>query len=294
MSNDRESGWLDRLLACIGLVKRSRFALVKQHRAVVIGERNALRDQQGGCRRDLAKEKAAHQATKDQSRALISNLRDQVDGLETNTLVQREQNKLHEKTIFELNRLATTDPLTGLANRRGLHAFADGAINLISHQLKASGERRQPTVCAIVFDLDRFKLVNDMLDHQAGDNILCIVAQHATQHFPRPSDIVTRLGGDEFVVLMPNADQSVVQRKAERFRASLEGDIRLRFIENEPGVTASIGISRIFISWDSKPQEVLQDLLRKADRALLVAKQNGRNTICLSEDITRWGGLNEE
>lgn len=167
----------------------------------------------------------------------------------------------------ELAERATHDPLTGLANRVLLR-------ERLEHALKRLG--RKPCSVAVLFcDLDRFKEVNDRLGHDAGDQLLVSMAA-TMQACLRTEDTLARLGGDEFAVLMETPDgitcQDASERAgivAERLIATCQTPTLLR--GEEVAVSASIGV--VTCKAGQTPEEVL----RQADLAMYLAKQNGRN-----------------
>ncbi|MEL6238312.1 MAG: GGDEF domain-containing protein [Pseudomonadota bacterium] len=164
----------------------------------------------------------------------------------------------------EARHLAETDPLTGLANRRRVMSVLDGLI------LKARDESL-PLVL-ILFDIDRFKQVNDTFGHLEGDKVLQRVAQLA-QSQAREMDLVGRVGGEEFVWIAPRTNQVSAEQVADRLRQS----IALRSAVGEvPGVTISIGLAQL------RPSDSSLTLFARADEALYSAKQAGRNAVKLA------------
>lgn len=163
----------------------------------------------------------------------------------------------------EIERLATTDALTGLANRR--HFFAQA-------RLTASGARQrgQPLAIALI-DLDHFKLVNDTYGHQAGDLVLQLVAQ-TCRECVRSGDLVGRYGGEELALLMPNTDSAGGGHVAERIREAI-ASLRIKYGDDEISVTASFGIATDHESSD------IDLTLARADAALYAAKEAGRNRV---------------
>lgn len=157
----------------------------------------------------------------------------------------------------ELRRLAETDPLTGLLNRRALHETAAAAC-------RALRDRGLP-VAVIAFDLDGFKRLNDTHGHAAGDRALREMAEAARADI-RAEDLIGRIGGDEFAIVLPRADAEGALRLAERLRRSLES-LPLPY-----PVTASFGVAA-----STDPEESFVETLARADCALYVAKQGGRN-----------------
>ena len=162
-----------------------------------------------------------------------------------------------------IERLAMTDDLTGLANRRAFLAAAERAIAQID------SVARSPTL--LIVDLDHFKRVNDAYGHRAGDQALQAAA-HALARSVRDIDFVGRLGGEEFVVLLAAADEETARRAAESARAAIAAT-RVTTPSGEIAVTASIGCTPL-VAEDS-----VSAALQRADEALYAAKRAGRNQI---------------
>ncbi|WP_085585025.1 diguanylate cyclase domain-containing protein [Thalassospira mesophila] len=163
----------------------------------------------------------------------------------------------------QIRQMALTDPLTGLANR---HLFNDRLAQAIR-----LSERINQNVALLLLDLDWFKQVNDTYGHPVGDKLLIEIANFLRSRF-RDADVVARLGGDEFAILLPAmGNPEEAQIPAARIIQEIG---RPRMIDgNEITVGASIGISYC------KGCECDADnLYRKADRALYLAKKGGRNT----------------
>lgn len=167
---------------------------------------------------------------------------------------------------LELRRLATTDGLTGISTRR---AFKDDAGKYV-----ALARRHRSQLSAIVFDIDRFKAVNDTYGHAAGDAVLKAVTEVVGKQL-RLSDLLGRLGGEEFAVILPDTDAAGAMAVAEKLRHSI---LALMFPGSRPPmrVSASFGIATLDPGSDD-----LDSLLVKADEALYEAKGAGRN-ICLA------------
>ena len=168
----------------------------------------------------------------------------------------------------ELERLATTDPLTGLANRRELDRRAEQALAAAPD---AEGQR---VVGLLLLDLDGFKPVNDTLGHLAGDELLVVVSRRLAG-VVRKDDVVARVGGDEFVVLMPDlGSASEAADLADRVVHLLDDPVSLPAFSPEPvRVTASVGVSVASAGAGAS----LRSLLREADRRLYSAKRQGGN-----------------
>ena len=184
----------------------------------------------------------------------------------------------HEKVMqHQLEDLARTDPLTGLANRR---SFEEEAERLIDHVARyGSG------AALLMLDLDGFKAVNDTLGHQAGDEVLFCVAERLRSRL-RTSDIVARLGGDEFVILLPEATPSDASRIAGELLEQLTACGR-RWSEAELPISASMGVA----SFEGGSAERLADLVRRADALMYEAKRAGGGRCYLDRPVPVRGPL---
>ncbi len=163
-----------------------------------------------------------------------------------------------------IERMAQTDPLTQVLNRRGLELLGGEALR------KSYAQGR--SVAVIMLDLDWFKHVNDTLGHVAGDELLRDVAA-LCQGSLRDGDVFARYGGEEFVVIAPNTGEREAQLLAERLRQAIEAE-RFAATRGEP-VTASFGVV-------SSSRGSLEMLLKRADEALYAAKNGGRNQVVLA------------
>ncbi len=192
-----------------------------------------------------------------QSAARIGTLHNTV--LRTVNVLRRDNQRLQE--------LATTDPLTGLGNRRFMQAHLE---SLLSETTARGGV----TTCAIV-DIDHFKLINDRFGHPVGDEVLCGFAQRLLWAV-RPTDMVARIGGEEFAILTHHPDPAKFTPLIfERIRRSISQNPIISSEGNIP-ITASIGVASH--SNNDEPMTP-DDLIKKADHCLYQAKQQGRNRI---------------
>jgi diguanylate cyclase (GGDEF)-like protein len=165
----------------------------------------------------------------------------------------------------KLEELATTDPLTGLRNRRRF----DSEIDLEWRR----AARSETPVAVLMIDADRFKAYNDTYGHQAGDQVLVGIAICISDSVRRPGDCPTRYGGEEFAVLLPGLSAIEAFTVAEIIRLKVEQ------WSQEPGVTTvSIGVASMTPTATSN----WPDLIEAADRALYAAKANGRNQSVLA------------
>jgi diguanylate cyclase (GGDEF)-like protein len=169
-----------------------------------------------------------------------------------------------ERMRSELHRVATTDALTGLPNRR---TISERAVQRFV-QAKALA---QPFSVAVI-DIDHFKRINDRYGHDAGDHVLQRVANTLSEHV-RGKQFVGRQGGEEFVALLEDANAQDAASAAERLRAAIAAATKPSEKHVEP-VTASIGVATI-----DEDDVSFDDLLRRADRALYAAKNAGRNCV---------------
>jgi diguanylate cyclase (GGDEF)-like protein/PAS domain S-box-containing protein len=173
----------------------------------------------------------------------------------------------HRRTLEdELKRLATTDPLTGVLNRRSFEG-------LFSRALQRSIRHKVP-MCLAMLDLDHFKRVNDLHGHQAGDEALRQFSQYCERE-ARGTDVFARIGGEEFVLLLtdtPVAGALTILQRLFRGVATL----RLEGSNGYFSIELSAGLAE-YVEGDT-----LESLLQRADRALYNAKEEGRNRISTS------------
>lgn len=169
----------------------------------------------------------------------------------------------------KLQRLARTDPLTGLANRRYFFELADRSRNQCA--------RYHRSYALMMLDIDHFKSVNDTYGHDIGDVVLKATADEMNQLL-RDIDILGRLGGEEFAIAMPETTLSSALNIAERIRSSIEQNA-LQTGQGEVRFTISIGIAEL-----SEANESNEQLLKQADKLLYRAKQNGRNRVEISNN----------
>jgi diguanylate cyclase (GGDEF)-like protein len=166
--------------------------------------------------------------------------------------------------------LATTDPLTGLYNRRHFNALAEDEIGRVL--------RYERPLSIMIFDIDFFKQVNDTFGHTCGDRVLKGVAD-ITREILRGTDFPARYGGEEFIVLLSETPVSGAAFVAEKLRKRIE-DKTLPGENGIPPVTASFGVSDHLEVPDSKPLDiVLSEFIRTADLAMYASKNAGRNRV---------------
>jgi diguanylate cyclase (GGDEF)-like protein len=168
----------------------------------------------------------------------------------------------------ELRRLAATDVLTGLANRREFMARG------VEEILRA--RRYNSHVCVLMMDIDHFKKVNDTCGHAVGDEVIRQVATIA-RDVCRVVDVVGRIGGEEFAVLLPQTDREGGLILAERLRETVAG----RTVSHAGGQILRVSIS-IGLAEMTREDDDLSHLLASADAALYEAKQLGRNRVRLA------------
>jgi two-component system, cell cycle response regulator len=164
--------------------------------------------------------------------------------------------------LFQARRAASTDGLTGVANRRTFDAELQA--------LAASWWSRHQPYALVLVDVDHFKSVNDRLGHQAGDEVLQVVAR-VLDGAARPGDVTARYGGEEFAILLPGAGTRAAAEVAERAR------IALGLVSEPVRITASFGVAGV-------PEDAAEPgaLVEAADNALLHAKRTGRDRVIIS------------
>jgi two-component system cell cycle response regulator len=173
--------------------------------------------------------------------------------------------------VGEAQRLAATDSLTGLHNRRAFIEMVERDVSL--------AQRHEWPLSFLLLDIDHFQQVNDQHGHAAGDEVLASVARTLAQTV-RKSDLVARWGGEEFVVALTHTSASGARVMAERLRRQInERKVELSADGASPSprgplsMTASIGVASL------APGETLEELIARADRAMYAAKSRGRNRV---------------
>jgi len=179
--------------------------------------------------------------------------------LKTNELLLVE---IRERKIVEqkMRELSETDHLTGIYNRRKLFELLEGEVNMAN--------RYDRPLSLLMFDIDRFKEVNDTFGHNIGDVVLKTTVR-IIGGVIRRTDIFARYGGEEFILIMPETDLDSAQAVAEKIRGVIEHHL----FPGADRITISIGIAAM------SAEESDDALIRRADEALYAAKRGGRNRV---------------
>ena len=175
-----------------------------------------------------------------------------------------------------LRRMGMTDPLTGLANRRELEKRMGVEV---SRSLRES----MPLSC-LYLDVDHFKQVNDVYGHDIGDYVLKKVAVIMVEAV-RQGDVVARYGGEEFVIVLPGISGSVAMETAERIRQAVEHASIEVADKQRLDITISIGLASFSAEKNSigDSAEISEQIIARADRALMRAKEQGRNRVLVAD-----------
>lgn len=168
-----------------------------------------------------------------------------------NQALEQEREKLRELTV--------TDPLTGLANRRQLD-------DKLAYEISRAARTGRP-LSIIMADLDHFKRINDKLGHEAGDELLKLVAG-IMQDCTRSIDLAARYGGEEFIILAPECSAGDAVKLAERIRSGVQTQSKDK-VDRE--ISISLGVATLL------PNEDAKSVLQRADEAMYRAKATGRN-----------------
>lgn len=180
-------------------------------------------------------------------------------GAVTLVLTQRDVTEQVEKEA-QLNRLATTDMLTGLINRLQFDT-------VLKSELSRHKRYARP-ISLIMLDIDYFKGINDSYGHDVGDRVLVGVA-HLLNCNLRKADCCARWGGEEFILLAPETSLEQAVRLAEKIR----GAIKHATFPIQGSITASLGVVEVH------PQETLKGVMKRVDNALYLAKEKGRDQV---------------
>ncbi len=165
---------------------------------------------------------------------------------------------------------ALTDPLTGLANRKGLS-------NAIEAALMSEGMLKS-CPCVLMIDIDHFKKINDTYGHLLGDKVIKVVGETLKRQI-KGKDTAARYGGEEFCVLLPETELRDAIKVADNIRATIE-NIKIKRVNDQQEigkVTISIGVAQYQL------KEPIPDLIERADSALYQSKNEGRNRVMFIE-----------
>ena len=169
----------------------------------------------------------------------------------------------------QLERMARSDALTGLSNRRDFYDKAEHEI--------ARSRRSMQVFCVLMLDVDFFKKINDEYGHAGGDDVLVQLAQLLVAQL-RSIDLPARIGGEEFAVLMPGTPLAEAVTAAERLRLALQTTAVALRDGRTVHVTASVGLAQ----WGPGDADI-EATLKRADAALYRAKAQGRNQVCIED-----------
>lgn len=211
-------------------------------------------------------------------------LQSKVESADKKLIQNNEQLKLQSKELIKINeefrKLAITDPLTGLFNRRYFERAMKDELALAL--------RHGDDDCILLIDIDNFKNINDTYGHLEGDRVLQKFAETLEGQL-RSADILSRMGGEEFVVLCKRVQNSDVPSIAEKYRKEIEKMV-FQFGADTVRITASIGAT----TFPRGPDDTIQEIIGEADEALYYCKRNGRNRSALFEDIPDGNEANDE
>ena len=180
----------------------------------------------------------------------------------------------------DLEKLAGTDALTGLLNRRNV-------ILRAKEEFERSTRYDHPMAVAMI-DIDRFKQVNDTFGHIAGDRVICQIADTISSGLRKP-DKLGRWGGEEFLLILPEVNGAASVNALQRHRRDIEN---ISFpVGGEAGkkftLTVSIGVTDL-----REGDKTIEDLIARADEALYLAKRSGRNRVCALDTAGRFSANN--
>jgi diguanylate cyclase (GGDEF)-like protein len=177
-----------------------------------------------------------------------------------------------ERQEHEIERLAMTDELTAVYNRRSLFELGEKEVS--------RARRTKASLSALLLDLDHFKRVNDKYGHLGGDAVLVRFVE-VVRGCLRTSDILSRYGGEEFLVLLPDVGSAGAKVVADRIRATVEASTF--FVGAVPlKITASVGVASLG-NGNGGGEPTLAALIARSDQALYIAKRDGRNRVAVAK-----------
>jgi len=176
-----------------------------------------------------------------------------------------------QTSLDEVRRDAMTDSLTNIFNRK----YFDHKLE----QLIAQAREASSLLCLVMLDIDHFKSFNDTFGHQTGDQVLRLVAMTLRSNV-KGADIASRYGGEEFTLILPDTSLKDATTLADKIRKAIQAKELLKRSTNEKlgRITASFGVAQL------TPSDTMASIIERADRALYVAKHNGRNKVLAQND----------
>ncbi len=190
----------------------------------------------------------------------ISSIFKRLVTMTVNEMIITQENEALSNKLENATKISEIDPLTQLYNRRKISQMLDEIFSeaTLSHQKPA----------LIIVDIDHFKPVNDRFGHLEGDKVLVQITQRM-QHSLRKEDILGRWGGEEFLIILPNTDIDTALFLGERLRKH----VILQLPISSENVTCSFGVTLL------KDDDTVESFIRRADKALYLSKENGRNRV---------------
>lgn len=177
------------------------------------------------------------------------------------TVELEKKNQELKQKIIEVESISNTDSLTNIANRKFFETELTKEMN--------RAQRYRHKLTLVMFDLDKFKEINDQFGHQVGDEILCQVSELVSDNI-RTVDLLARWGGDEFVIIFPELSKKLAHTTCEKLRV-LISELKT---SNDIDITCSFGVAQY------KKKESIQEIFKRVDKQLYIAKEQGRNQVC--------------
>lgn len=231
--------------------------------AETIGRADSLESLAGTVREMVAESRSVH--------AAVSQAQLRMAAEHERACAMQERVAELELEIRRLSDEVSTDPLTQVANRRGLMQAFETERAAAERALQDGG----PPLAVALIDLDHFKKLNDRLGHASGDAALQFLTQRVKQAL-RPKDTLARYGGEEFVVLLPATGPEEACQVLTRLQRTLSAELFTSDAQGPVFITFSAGVT----PW--RPGERIEQALERADEALYEAKRTGRNRTCVA------------
>ena len=176
-----------------------------------------------------------------------------------------DQLRIINKAKLDAERLAMTDHLTGINNRRAFYELVKPLWN--------TGIRKHRDMSVLIMDIDKFKLINDKHGHAIGDRVIRLLGRTLSEN-ARAGDVIARWGGEEFILFLPETNLYEATEFAERFREMIATQ---RIMTDKENVMISISLG---IAHKADSEMSIDDLIDQADKYLFKAKEAGRNRVC--------------